>query len=589
MFRAALAHRDYRYLLSSLAISETGSWLYAAATIVYILDATGSAAWVGVAAVVRLSPYVLFEPLGGAIADRYDRRKVMIGADLARAAVMCVMAIIALSTSNAAVIAVIALTFVNNTFTAPYYPAVTALTPSIVPERDLAAANALTGTIDNFALAFGPALSAVLLLLGPPPVAIAANGVTFLVSAFLVSRMHVSGKVGQVDAEAGLISRMVTGSKAIRGSSEAILLIGLGFAFGLTFGQEVVLYGPLAEDSLGIGVDATGLLFAAPGIGGVLVTAMAAKLASRAHTASILTSAVFLGGVPLTLLSFIHNPVLAFALLMVEGAAVIVSDVITTTTLQRVVPNDRVGSVFGILGGVTVIGMVLGSLLAPLMIEIFDLSIATAFAGSVLLAVTLITLPKARAMDRTAAARAQELAPRVALLDRLGIFEGTSPQQLEALAASVTVEKVRPGQVLIREGDEADDLFVLVSGSVEVRTGPGADGSVVATLTDGDYFGEIGLLEKRPRTASVVATSSSTALPHPGRRLPAHRERGTEDVAHPRLRRREPAGDDRPVRGARALLRRSHEERPPEGGLSGWATEDRQLLRLSPSSSRCFC
>jgi MFS family permease len=75
-------------------VSETGNWLYAAATIIYILGATGSAAWVGVAAVVRLSPYILFEPLGGAIADRYDRRKVMIAADLARAVVMCVMALV---------------------------------------------------------------------------------------------------------------------------------------------------------------------------------------------------------------------------------------------------------------------------------------------------------------------------------------------------------------------------------------------------------------------------------------------------------------------------------------------------------------
>jgi MFS family permease len=515
-FRAALSHRDYRYLLASLAVSETGSWLYAAATIIYILDATGSAAWVGVAAVVRLSPYVLFEPLGGAIADRYDRRKVMIGADLARAGVMCVMAVVALSTSIPAVIAVIALSFVNNTFTAPFYPAVTALTPSVVPERDLAAANALTGTIDNFALAFGPALSAVLLLLGPPPIAIAVNGLTFLISAFLVARMHVSGKVGEVDTEAGLLSRIVSGAKAIRGSSEAVLLVGLGFAFGLTFGQEVVLFGPLAEESLGIGIDATGLLFAAPGIGGILVTALAARLAARAHTAAILTLAVFLSGVPLTTLSFIHSPAVAFLLLTVEGAAVIVADVISTTTLQRVVPNERVGSAFGILGGVSVIGMVFGSLLAPVMIEVFDLSIATAFAGGVLLVVTAITLPKARDMDRTAAARVHELAPRVALLDGLGIFERASPQQLEALAASLSEEAVTPGYVVIREGDEPDDLFAVVSGSFEVRTGHGTAQVLVATLGEGDYFGEIGLLERRPRTASVVAVVDSVLYRIPG-------------------------------------------------------------------------
>jgi MFS family permease len=250
--RSALSHREYRLLLSSLAVSETGNWLYAAATIIYILDATGSAAWVGVAAVVRLLPYVLFEPLGGAIADRYDRRRVMIVTDLARAGVMLVMAAIAVSTSTAAVVVVIVLTFVNNTFTSPYYPCVTAITPSIVPERDLAAANALSGTIDNFALAFGPALSAVLLLMGPPPVAIAANGLTFLVSAMLVARMRTRGRVGEIESEPSLFERIGHGAKAIRGSTEAMLLIGLAFVFGLTFGQEVVLYGPLAEDSLKI-------------------------------------------------------------------------------------------------------------------------------------------------------------------------------------------------------------------------------------------------------------------------------------------------------------------------------------------------
>ena len=168
-FRAALSHRDYRLLLGSLAISDSGNWLYAASSIIYILDVTDSPAWVAVSGVVRLLPYVIFEPLGGAIADRYDRRKVMIASDLARAVLMLILTVVAMSTSTSAVIALVAITFINNTLSAPYYPAVTAITPSIVPEEDLAAANALSGTIDNFAIAFGPALSAVLLLLGPPP------------------------------------------------------------------------------------------------------------------------------------------------------------------------------------------------------------------------------------------------------------------------------------------------------------------------------------------------------------------------------------------------------------------------------------
>ena len=515
-FRSALSHRDYRLLLSSLAISDTGNWLYAAATIIYILDATGSAAWVGAAAVVRLLPYILFEPLGGAIADKYDRRKLMIVLDLARAGVMLIMAVIALSDSKLAVVTVIALTFVNNVFTAPYYPAVTAVTPSIVPERDLAAANALSGTIDNFALAFGPALSAILLLLGPVPIAIAVNAATFLLSAFLVSRMGVHGKVGEIEAESSLFQQIASGARAIRGSKEAILLIGLAGAFGLTFGQEIVLFGPIAEDSLDLGYDATGWLFAAPGVGGIVVVAIAARLASRAHTAAILTVATFVAGIPLTTLAFVHEPIVAFLLLTVEGAAVIIADVVSTTTLQRVVPNDRVGSAFGILGAVAVIGTVTGSLIAPITIALFGLSVATAIGGGVLLGVTLVVLPSARGIDRRAAARALELAPRVSLLDQLGIFEGTSPQQLEALAAALTEEHAEPAAIVIREGDEPDDMFAVVSGSLEVSAREGTEDRIVATLRKGDYFGEIGLLEKRPRTATVRATSGSVLYRIPG-------------------------------------------------------------------------
>ena len=226
--------------------------------------------------------------------------------------------------------------------------------------------------------------------------------------------------------------------------------------------------------------------------------------------------ATCVAGIPLTTLAFVHDPVAAFLLLTIEGAAVIIADVVTTTTLQRVVPSDRVGSVFGILGAATVIGMVIGSLIAPLTIEFFGLSVATALGGGVLLVLTLVTLPKARDIDRTAAARAQELAPRVALLERLGIFEGTSPQQLEALAAVASEEHVPEGTVVIREGDEPDDLFAIVSGSAEVHTGEGTDDHVVATLDEGDYFGEIGLLEKRPRTATVIAVEDSSLYRVPG-------------------------------------------------------------------------
>jgi len=513
-FRAALSHRDYRLLLGGLAVSDSGNWLYAAASIIYILDVTGSTALVALSGVVRLLPFVVFEPLGGAIADRYDRRKVMIASDLIRAGLMLVLTFVAMSESTSAVYALIAITFVSNTVSTPYYPAVTAITPSIVPEDDLAAANALSGTIDNFAIAFGPALSFVLLLLGPPPVAFALNALTFLFSALMVSRMHVRGKVGDVEVEASLRSRVVAGARAIRGSKETVLLVGLVMAFGFTFGQEIVLFGPISEEFLGMGLDATGLLFAAPGVGGILATGAAARLASRSHTAAILTIATLVSAIPIMALSVVRNPAAAYLLLTIEGAAYIIADVVSTTTLQRVVPRDHIGSVFGIVGSFAVAAIALGSLVAPITIELFGLAGAAATAGALLLTATVLSLPGARALDRTAAARLAELEPAVTAIGRLDIFEPASPAQLEALAAVATREVIAPGAVVIREGDEPDDLFAIESGSVEVTKAGVAE--PLTTLDAGDYFGEIGLLHKRPRTATVTAVTGSVVYRIPG-------------------------------------------------------------------------
>ncbi len=276
------------------------------------------------------------------------------------------------------------------------------------------------------------------------------------------------------------------------------------------------MFGPITEDFLGFDLDATGLLFAAPGIGGILATASAGKLASRSHTSGILVFSVLVAGIPLTVLSVVHAPVAAYLLLTIEGAAVIIADVVSTTTLQRVVPEERLGSVFGILGAATVGGTALGSLAAPITIDLFGLGVATALAGGVLLVLTVAMLPMARRLDARAAARASELAPRVALLERLGIFEAATASQLEALAAAGTEEQVPAGAVVIAEGDEPDDLFAVVTGQVEVSVDEGDATRVVATLGEGDYFGEIGLLEKRPRTATVTAASDTTLFRIPG-------------------------------------------------------------------------
>src|SRR5215212_7775511 len=91
-YRRVLAIREARALVGASAASQVGDWLYNAALLGYVFSATHSAAWVGAATIVRLLPYVLLGPFGGAVADRYQRRTVLLVGSLLRLAIMLVLA-----------------------------------------------------------------------------------------------------------------------------------------------------------------------------------------------------------------------------------------------------------------------------------------------------------------------------------------------------------------------------------------------------------------------------------------------------------------------------------------------------------------
>ncbi len=115
--------------------------------------------------------------------------------------------------------------------------------------------------------------------------------------------------------------------------------------------------------------------------------------------------------------------------------------------------------------------------------------------------------PSLLAIDREAAARTQALAPRVAVLEGLGIFGGASRSILERLAAAATQVEFVPGSVIVREGDAAECLHVLVEGEVEVTASGegGGPARVLRRMAAPSLIGEIGVLERIPRTATVTA------------------------------------------------------------------------------------
>jgi CRP-like cAMP-binding protein len=244
------------------------------------------------------------------------------------------------------------------------------------------------------------------------------------------------------------------------------------------------------------------------GLGVIAMAAAVNKLASSTRLAFVITGSAALYCLPTALLTVIHTPVLAFAVQILRGAATLVVDVLAVIALQRGVPSDRLARVFGVFWALILGAIALGTLITPLIVSALGLNGGLLVMAFVPAALAMLGYPALATLDRDARARLAELAPRIAVLERLGIFASASQAVLERLAAASTEVSFPAGTTIVREGDAADALYVLLDGTAEVTThgvwAPRPD-RTLRVMRAGSYFGEIGLLEGIPRTATVSA------------------------------------------------------------------------------------
>ncbi len=220
----------------------------------------------------------------------------------------------------------------------------------------------------------------------------------------------------------------------------------------------------------------------------------------------ILTGMV-LYALPTAVLAVTHSPDLAFVVQIVRGAATLVVDVMAITALQRSVPSDQLARVFGVFWAFILAAIALGTVITPVLVGAFDLETALWIMALAPVGLAMGGFVSLNRIDRESRGKALALAPKVAILEGLGIFSSASRTTLEGLAAAAVEVEFEPSASLIREGDESDALYVLTEGQVEVSAhgeGGGPD-RVIRTMSAPVYFGEIGVLEHIPRTASVTA------------------------------------------------------------------------------------
>ena len=511
-YRSALAHRDLRLLLGGLTISATGNWAYNTALLAFVYDRTHSLGWVGAAGFVRLLPTLLLSSYGGVIAERTERIRLMVGADALCAVWQAGLATVA-ATGGPVVLALV-FTVLNTATNVVYNPSVAATIPSVVGEDDLVAANALNGTIDNVVVIAGPGIGAGLLLLGSPALAFAVNAASFAISAGIVSRIRVRSRpVDVTDAgAAGPLRQMAIGVRTIVGQRAARVLVAFCALVSFVYGTDTVLLVGASEHRLGTGSEGFGYLLAGLGVGGILMATAVDRLAASRRLAPIIMAGVAGYCLPTALLAVITSPALAFLLEVLRGASTLVVDVLAITALQRSVPSEQLARVFGVFYAFMMGSIAVGTLITPPVVSALGLDGAFLAMSFAPFALGLLGFPRLLGIDRETAARTEALEPRIAVLERLDIFSTASRPVLERLAAAASEVAFPPGAAIVREGEEADALYVLLTGHVHVtaRGEEGGPDRLIRTMFAPTYFGEIGVLGRIPRTATVTAVSGCT-------------------------------------------------------------------------------
>src|SRR5215468_1213856 len=211
-YRDALRHRDLRLLIASFVVDQIGSWSYIVVISVYIFERTHSTQWLAAAGICRWLPGLLLASYGGVIADRYERTTVLVVSSLVSAVLMSGMAVVV--AANGPVGLILALLALSAVALTPYLPAAGALTPEIVGEKDLAAANAIFSALENLVVVIGPGIGGLLLLTGRPVVGVAINSASFAIAAAGVARLQVRSVGGGAD-DGNALQQVATGLKAL--------------------------------------------------------------------------------------------------------------------------------------------------------------------------------------------------------------------------------------------------------------------------------------------------------------------------------------------------------------------------------------
>ena len=383
----ALRERDYRWFWIGAFISNTGGWMQNATIPYVVFQLTGSAGEVGLTGFFQYLPFMVMGIAGGALADRFPRRRLLIWAQVAQAgAAFALWAVVASGTATVAMVA--GLAFVAGLLGGVNTPIWQAFVVELVPRELLLGAVTLNSTQFNASRALGPFLAGIVIAVWGAQAAFLLNAVSFGAVVFVLLLIRAGSDGTRRTVEGGVLAGLGRAARYTR-ATPAIFACCLAIMAVAGLGSPLFSYLPVyGEEIFGVTGVQLGLLFGAGGIGSVIAAPVLLSVAPRMPRARLLAGAMATYGASVVAVGLLPGYWAVLGALLFFGGAYLSIASTINTTIQLVVREDLRGTVIALylmcLTGALPLGLFLWGQAA----DAIGLRTTTVVAGALLVAVT---------------------------------------------------------------------------------------------------------------------------------------------------------------------------------------------------------
>lgn len=531
---AVFRNRSFSLLWTGQLISTIGSALTSLAASIYVFRLTDSALSVGLMLMATAAPSLVVGLFAGVFVDRYDRKMIMITADILRALLIFLIPIL-VPLNVIWLYVIVALTSAIGQF---FDPAHESILPEVASDEELAAANSLIAISQFGSTAVGFAAAGLIASAANINWAFYADTITFILSALCVYLIRIKPVQTEEETSVGMVVKNLrAGVQQLFSTPILRSLFSVQAVVLISFGLSNTLLLPFALRALKASEFEYGLQEGLTSIGFVVGSLLMAKLFDRLQAGAWLTIS-FLGmGLAGVLYSSVQSVPLAIALIAFSGFFNAPSSIGRRVIVQRNTPPEmrgRVSSAFFVARDVLfLIGMSAAGLADFMNVRLLYLISALMLVGAGIVLVFLPELGQSRSQWKRTfdLLRGVEAAPRLGagrpatmleverFITHLPELKAMGQKERSQLASSTLIAEAPGGKVITYRGEESDAAYFILKGSVGVGFIKDDDYVILNYLREGQFFGEVAALTGMARTANIITEEESEFLIIPSKVL----------------------------------------------------------------------